>query len=356
MKLSVIIPAYNRADLIRDTIDSILNSGQDDLEIVVVDDGSTDQTPDVVQPLGPPGPLSPPGTTRALPRPETMASRRARGRVCRVSGFGRSLAPGHGSAPGSSISTTHQDIPFVFGDAAMGSPETGFVSFVETFGGDAFRNLPSREIEPGVRRLRPRTLLPAACAAERRLPGQPCDAPRSDGTGGPVRRVPLGRGGLAFLPAARAPPRVLLPRRAHGRDLPATLVEHDEGRGADERGLPQGARAIARRSRAAGRRPSDYASKQFQPARFYHAYSAYDQGDYQTAVSSVSGLPAGSDLPWRPFLYWVGCHFPPTVLTRARHLKQRIPGAHAPGYVMSPLWGLANSQQAKTRKANGKHH
>ncbi len=54
VKLSVIIPTYNRADLIRSTIDSIVNCGEEELEIVVVDDGSTDQTPDVVRPLGSP--------------------------------------------------------------------------------------------------------------------------------------------------------------------------------------------------------------------------------------------------------------------------------------------------------------
>ena len=54
MKLSVIIPAYNRVEMIPDTIDSILSCGLDDLEIVVVDDGSTDRTPEVVGAMGSP--------------------------------------------------------------------------------------------------------------------------------------------------------------------------------------------------------------------------------------------------------------------------------------------------------------
>ena len=39
---SVVIPSYNRVDLIGATIDSVLNQSMGDLEIIVVDDGSTD--------------------------------------------------------------------------------------------------------------------------------------------------------------------------------------------------------------------------------------------------------------------------------------------------------------------------
>src|SRR5437773_1043469 len=45
---SVIVPAYNRADLIRETLDSVLAQEFDDYEIVVADDGSKDATAQVV--------------------------------------------------------------------------------------------------------------------------------------------------------------------------------------------------------------------------------------------------------------------------------------------------------------------
>lgn len=49
--LSIIIPTYNRAHLIENTLLSVLNQSCDDYEIIVIDDGSTDTTEKVVASL-----------------------------------------------------------------------------------------------------------------------------------------------------------------------------------------------------------------------------------------------------------------------------------------------------------------
>jgi len=52
IKVSVIIPAYNSEKFIRETVFSVLNQSLKPREILVIDDGSTDQTGKIVKDLG----------------------------------------------------------------------------------------------------------------------------------------------------------------------------------------------------------------------------------------------------------------------------------------------------------------
>ena len=46
---SIIIPTYNRASLIKETINSVLLQDYPNFEIIIVDDGSTDDTENIVK-------------------------------------------------------------------------------------------------------------------------------------------------------------------------------------------------------------------------------------------------------------------------------------------------------------------
>ena len=48
---SIIIPTYNRAHLITQTIDSVLHQSYPNFEVIIVDDGSTDDTEEVIKKL-----------------------------------------------------------------------------------------------------------------------------------------------------------------------------------------------------------------------------------------------------------------------------------------------------------------
>jgi glycosyltransferase involved in cell wall biosynthesis len=50
--VSIVIPTYNRADLISESIDSAINQTYQDIEIIVVDDGSKDHTRQVISKYG----------------------------------------------------------------------------------------------------------------------------------------------------------------------------------------------------------------------------------------------------------------------------------------------------------------
>ena len=53
-KVSIIIATYNRARFLGECLESIVGQAYPDLEVLVIDDGSTDETAQIVTPFCPP--------------------------------------------------------------------------------------------------------------------------------------------------------------------------------------------------------------------------------------------------------------------------------------------------------------
>ena len=49
INISVILPVFNGEKYIRKAIESVLNQSLADFELIIVDDGSTDSTPDIIR-------------------------------------------------------------------------------------------------------------------------------------------------------------------------------------------------------------------------------------------------------------------------------------------------------------------
>ena len=78
VEVSTVIPCHNGERYVAETIRSVLRQGHDRLEIIVVDDGSTDRTREVVESLGPP--------VRYVRQPRGGAARARNGGVALATG------------------------------------------------------------------------------------------------------------------------------------------------------------------------------------------------------------------------------------------------------------------------------
>jgi glycosyltransferase involved in cell wall biosynthesis len=135
--VSVIIPTYNRASLVDRCLTSLHASGIDDLEVLVVDDGGTDDTERVV------------GERGVYLRQENAGPAKARNL-----GFEKSRGRFVGfidsddewinrAAPRLRDGLdAHPDIDVLFADSLMGNDADGYVSFVEEYGDGVFLSLP----------------------------------------------------------------------------------------------------------------------------------------------------------------------------------------------------------------------
>lgn len=115
-KVSVVIPTYNAAEFLPEAIESALAQSHKNLEILVVDDGSTDATPDVVGRYGSHVEYIRMESNGGGPaRPRNVGIRAASGEFVALFDADDLMLPGKLSEQADFLAE-HRDIPFVFSD------------------------------------------------------------------------------------------------------------------------------------------------------------------------------------------------------------------------------------------------
>lgn len=150
--LSVVIPTFNRAGFLRACLVSLRDCGVADLEVIVSDDGSTDDTREVVETTWPGAVYlwRPNSGNPSAPRNAGLDVSRGR-YVAFLDSDDRWLP---GVAPQLvALLDRHPGLTAAFADARFGNDADGYVSFADYAGQDAFRRLPRHELEPGFARL-----------------------------------------------------------------------------------------------------------------------------------------------------------------------------------------------------------
>jgi len=147
--VSVIIPTYNRSGFVRACIQGLRGCGLKNLEIIVVDDGSSDDTAEVVR-------QTDPQTVFVQQKNSGPAAARnngyahSRGRYVAFLDCDDEWLP---DVPGRAVELLdrHPQVDLLFADAKMGSCEHGFESWIESGGQQAFFELPHAPVDDDFR-------------------------------------------------------------------------------------------------------------------------------------------------------------------------------------------------------------
>ncbi|MCZ2341842.1 MAG: glycosyltransferase, partial [Bacteroidales bacterium] len=151
-ELSVVIPTYNRSDYVCKCIHSIMACGLRNIEIIVVDDGSTDDTANAIAQIDYPVIYHWQPNTGTPSTARNQGFLHCRGRYVAFLDCDDSWLP---SVPDSALQllNRHPQVDVLFADAHMGNSEQGFTSWIDIAGQDAFLELPHQMLESNFRLL-----------------------------------------------------------------------------------------------------------------------------------------------------------------------------------------------------------
>jgi glycosyltransferase involved in cell wall biosynthesis len=151
MRVSVIVPAYNRASFLPACIESIRKCGEPDVEIIVVDDGSKDNTREVVESLQP-GIRYIFQENRGLPAARNTGIRNSSGKYISYLDSDDTWIPGAVRTIADQLDR-HPEIGMIFADAQVGNPKDGFQDWSQFTNRSSTPHVESQLVEPGLETL-----------------------------------------------------------------------------------------------------------------------------------------------------------------------------------------------------------
>jgi glycosyltransferase involved in cell wall biosynthesis len=319
--LSVIIPTYNRAQFLPVVVNSLRKSGAEGLEILIVDDGSTDDTAAVANGLGEPV--------------RYILQKNAGPAAARNNGFGQAkgrylafVDSDDGWLPGAAdglirLLDRHPDVDVLFTDARMGNDTDGFVSWIDIAGGSAFAALPGREIEAHVRVLDRRPLFRRM--AERNMVFISCTV---------VRREAFAKIGMfdpSLCGAADWHLWLRLASRsnfAFRRQPLGMYYRHDACMSNDHDGMKREFCMTLKTLLEDGSLGADgdreWVRQRLRHHLFGYAYTAYDRGDYAEARRRFAALLRDGGLEVKGAAYWLLTALPLGLGRRLRRIMHSL--------------------------------
>ena len=317
--LSVVIPTYNRAEYVRTCLTTLRESGIPDLDVIVSDDGSTDDTKQVVAETNPTARYlwQPNRGTPSAPRNAGYAVSRGR-YVCFLDCDDRWLP----QVPARAVELLdkYPQIDVLFADAKVGHDMTGFRSWIDVAGQDDFHKLPRTELEPGFYELARESFFRRMVVRNAVFAGS-CV----------VRREVFDQFGGFDTSYWGAEDWELWTRMAHRHrfgflaDPMAVYLWHDTNVTKNTDKMVSAFIQALRNVRAkCDLSPADrqLVSDRLRHHLFHHAYLAYDSARYPDARRRFAASVWAGDLSPRTLAYGLTCLLPGPVVSRLRRLKQ----------------------------------
>jgi glycosyltransferase involved in cell wall biosynthesis len=319
-RISVVIPTFNRSEFLRNCLKSLQASGIDELQIIVVDDGSTEDIRSVVMDAAPQAIyLSQNNQGPAAAR--NLGFHHSTGTyVCFLDSDDEWLP----KAPVNAVDflDRHPEVDILFADTMMGSHAQGFVSFVETFGGPTFHELPHILTSEGCRILNRDRFLQRLL--ERNvvfLGSMYCRRHVPDTVGLFDTRLCGAADWNLFLRLANVATFAYWP-------TPLSIyTQHEAGMSRDDAAMHREfCDALLYLSEQTNLSPDarQVHMRQLRKNLFGYAYRAYDNGEYAEARKRFGKLlhRCGWELPG--LAYWIACRTPGPLIRGLRRIKHHF--------------------------------